>query len=50
MKDEHVNGAVQGAVEDVPQDVAGLGLRGPGGARPPRHATTAAALSLCSSH
>jgi len=28
---------------------AGLGLRGPGGARPPRHATTAAAPSLCSS-
>jgi len=35
-------------VEDVPQDVEqDLGF--PGGARPPRHATTAAALSLCRS-
>jgi len=69
MKDEHVNDAAQGVVEDVPQDVAqdlgfqaraaralratgrgaGLGLPGPGGARPPHHATTTAALSLCSS-
>ena len=44
MKDEHVNDAAQGVVEDVPQDVAqDLCLPGPGGARPPRHATTTAA-------
>ena len=28
---------------------AGPGIRGPGSARPPRHAAAAAALSLCSS-
>jgi len=37
----------QGVAEEAPQDVAqvggGLGLWGPGGARPPRHATAAAA-------
>ena len=50
MKDEHVKDAAQGVAEDVPQDVAQDSVfRGPGGARPPRHATTATALSLCSS-
>ena len=47
MKNEHVKDAAQGTAEDVPQDVAqdlALGLRGSGGVRPPRHATTAAAF------
>ena len=49
MKDEHVNDAAQGVVEDLPLDVAqDLGFRARA-ARPPRHATTTAALSLCSS-
>jgi len=46
VKDEHVKDAAQDVAEDVPQDVAqdlGFGLRGPGGARPHRHATPAAA-------
>jgi len=42
MKDEYVKDAAQGAAGDVGRG-AGLGLKGPGGARPPRHATTAAA-------
>ena len=36
--------AAQDFAEDVPQDVAqDFGRRGPGGARPPRHATAATA-------
>jgi len=52
LKDRHVKDAaqdvVEGEVEDVPQDMghdAGLGLWGPGGAHPPRHATNAAAAA-----
>ena len=50
MKDEHVKDAAQDVAEDVPQDVAqdlGFGLRGPGGARPHRHATPPPPPSLC---
>ena len=53
MKDEHVkNDAAQGVVEDVPQDMAqdmGFGARAARTLLATRHATTAAALSLCSS-
>ena len=52
MKDGHVNDAAQGVVEDVPLDEVqdlGFGARAARGARHPRHATTAAALSLRSS-
>ena len=39
-----MKGVAQDAAEDVPQDVAqDLAFGGPGGARPPRHATTATA-------
>ena len=43
-----MKGVAQDVVEDVPQDVPqdvaqDLAFGGPGGARPPRHATTAAA-------
>ena len=44
MKDEHVKDAAQGASEDATQGAAGL--RGPGGARPPRHAITAVFVQL----
>ena len=37
--------AAQGVAEDVGRG-AGLGLKGPGGARPSRHATTAAAVFM----
>ena len=48
MKDQHVKGVAQdvaeGVAEDVPQEVThGFVFGGPGGARPPRHATTAVA-------
>ena len=48
MKDEHVKGVAQdvaeNVAEDVPQDVAqDLAFGSPGGARPPRYATTATA-------
>jgi len=51
---QHVKDAAQDVAEDVAEDAsqatgrgAELGLRGPGSARPPRHATTtAAAISL----
>ena len=48
MKDEHVNDAAKGVVEDVPQDVAQDLAFGAWAARA-LLATTAAALSLCSS-
>jgi len=44
MKDEHVKDAAQGVAEDVLGRGERPGLRGSGGARPPRHATTAAAV------
>ena len=46
MNDELVKDAAQGVAEDMTQDVAQDLLRGPGGARPHRHATTAAAVVL----
>jgi len=39
---DSAQGASKDVAGDVPQDVRRLGLRGPGGARPPRQATTAA--------
>jgi len=50
MKYEHVKDAAQNAAEGMLLRAtgrgAGLGLRGPGGARPHRHATTAAAAAV----
>ena len=46
MKYEYVKDAAQGVAEDVPQELAqnwAFGARAAGGARPLRHATTAAA-------
>jgi len=43
MKDEHVKDGARRCGGRATGRGAGLGLRGPGGARPHRHATTAAA-------
>ena len=51
MKDKHVKSMAQDVAEDVAEDVPqgmkqDLAFGGPGGARPPRHATTAAAAAF----